>query len=57
LQQVAVKNPSDLEQIKLIREHLSEIAADFQQGKYTIPTRLLGENMPGLSILKKNCSE
>lgn len=53
LQQVIVKNSSDLEQIKLIREHLSEIAVNFKQGKYTSPTKLHGENMPGLSVLKK----
>ncbi len=54
LQQVVVKSPSNFEQIKLIREHLSEISVDFKQGKYTAPTRLHGENMPGLSILKKH---
>lgn len=52
LQQVVVKNSSDSEQIKLIRQHLEEISVDFQQGKYTAPTLLHGENMPGLVALK-----
>lgn len=53
LQQVVVKKASDIEQIKLIREHLAKIAVDFKQGKYTGPTRLHGEKMPGLTRLKK----
>ena len=53
LQQVVVKKSSDSEQIKLIQQHLEEISIDFKQGKYTSPTKLHGENMPGLAVLKK----
>ncbi len=53
LQQVVVKNASDSKQIKLIQQHLEEISIDFKQGKYTSPTKLHGENMPGLAVLKK----
>ena len=52
LQQVVVKNQADHDQIKLIRDHLTEITQDFQQGNYSDPTRLHGENMPGLAALK-----
>lgn len=52
LQQIVVKNPSDRKQIELIRQHLAEISVDFQQEKYTAPTWLHGENMPGLATLK-----
>lgn len=53
LQQVVVKKTSDLEQISLIRQHLSEIASDFKDRKFTDPTRLHGADMPGLATLKK----
>ena len=53
LQQVVVKDQANLEQIRLIREHLSTIAQDFKQGNYSDPARLHGENMPGLAALKK----
>lgn len=47
-----VKNKSDTEQIKLIREHLSEISSEFSQGDYTKPTQVHGKDMPGLARLK-----
>ncbi len=53
LQQVVVKKASNLEQISLIRQHLSEIADDFKHRKFTDPTRLHGADMPGLATLKK----
>lgn len=53
LQQVVVKNLSNTEQIKLIQQHLGEIANKFKQGNFSDPSKLHGDNMPGLAALKK----
>ncbi|MCK4843039.1 MAG: aspartate carbamoyltransferase [Methylococcales bacterium] len=53
LQQVVVINQTNTGQIKLIREHLNEIANKFKQGDFSDPSKLHGENMPGLAMLKK----
>ena len=53
LQQVVVKNQTNTAQIKLIREHLNEIANKFKQGDFSDPSKLHGDNMPGLAMLKK----
>ena len=53
LQQVVVKNQTDTGQIKLIREHLNEIANKFKQGDFSDPSKLHGDNMPGLAVLRK----
>lgn len=53
LQQVVVKNQTATGQIKLIREHLNEIANKFKQGNFSDPSKLHGDNMPGLAMLKK----
>jgi hypothetical protein len=53
IQQVVVKDKANTSQIKLIREHLSKIAQEFKQGDFSNPARIHGENMPGLSVLKK----
>ena len=53
LQQVVVKNQTHTGQIKLIREHLNEIANKFKQGDFSDPSKLHGDNMPGLAMLKK----
>lgn len=53
VQQVIVKAPDDFEQIKLIREHLSQISAEFQHGDYSNPAKIHGNNMPGLAELRK----
>lgn len=52
LQQVVAKDKSDAEQIRSIRAHLSEIAADFTRGDFSKPARIHGESMPGLAELK-----
>jgi hypothetical protein len=52
LQQVIVKDKSDIEQIELIRAHLSEILRDFKRGDFSKPARIHGESMPGLAELK-----
>ena len=53
LQQVVVKNQSNVGQIKLIQQHLNEIANKFKQGDFSDPSKLHGDNMPGLAVLKK----
>lgn len=52
LQQVIVKENTNSEQIKLIRQHLSKISAEFLQGNFSNPVKIHGENMPGLAELK-----
>ncbi len=52
LQQVIAKDSSNVEQIKLIREHLSKISKEFVQGDFSNPAKIHGENMPGLAELK-----
>ncbi len=54
LQQVIVKNESNSEQIKLIREHLAEISKKFKQGDFSDPMTIHGKNMPGLEALKNS---
>ncbi len=49
IQQVVVKNPDNIEQIKLIRTHLAKITREFQQGQFSDPTKIHGSNMPGLT--------
>ena len=51
LQQVIVKDPNDLAQIKLIRTHLSEEAQRFQQGDFHDPAQIHDMTMPGLHEL------
>lgn len=52
VQQVVAKDKSDSEQIRLIREHLSEISIEFRQGDFSRPAQIHGEDMPGLAELK-----
>lgn len=52
IQQVIAKNPLDSEQIRLIREHLSEISTEFRQGDFSKPAQIHGDDMPGLAALK-----
>lgn len=52
IQQVVVKNKSDIEQINLIRTHLSEISNEFKHGNFSNPEKIHGEAMPGLAELK-----
>jgi hypothetical protein len=53
LQQVVVKDISNAEQIKLIRDHLSTISSEFARGDFSDPSTIHGEDMPGLAELKK----
>lgn len=53
VQQVITKDPTNTNQIELIREHLVEIAANFKQRDFSGPIKVHGENMPGLKTLTK----
>lgn len=53
LQQVIAKDSSNIEQIKLIREHLSKISKEFIQGDFSDPAKIHGEGMPGLAELRR----
>jgi hypothetical protein len=52
-QQVITKDSADAEQIRLIREHLAQIAAAFAKGDFSGPTRIHGDAMPGLAAMKQ----
>jgi hypothetical protein len=53
LQQVLVKDAGNVEQIKLIREHLTKIAHEFYQGDFSNSAKIHGDTMPGLDELRK----
>ena len=52
LQTVTSDDPSDAEQVRLIREHLTEEAAGFGKGDYGDPASIHGGEMPGLRELE-----
>lgn len=51
LQQVIANSPADTAQIALIRGHLAEEAARFQQGDFHDPAMIHGNDMAGLHAL------
>ena len=53
LQQVIVKETSNIEQVKLLQGHLSKISREFAQGDFSDPAKIHGEDMPGLAELRK----
>lgn len=57
LQQVLAKDAGDAGQIRLIREHLSHIAARFAQGDFSGPARIHGNAMPGLAAMSAGASQ
>lgn len=52
VQQVVAKKSDDGEQVRLTRLHLQEIREQFLKGDYSGPTRIHGQDMPGLADLK-----
>ncbi len=52
IQQVIAKDTSDTAQIQLIRDHLSEIVEEFEQGDFSKPAHIHGEVMPASAELK-----
>jgi len=57
VQKVLARDPSDTEQILLIRRHLTHEAEKFGRGDYSDPTKLHGADMPGLEELGNNPSK
>lgn len=49
-QQVVAKDPKDALQVRLTREYLQEISAQFAKGDFTGPTHIHGVEMPGCRI-------
>ncbi|CAN5907110.1 hypothetical protein BH11PSE13_BH11PSE13_44600 [soil metagenome] len=52
IQKVVVKKTDDAEQVRLTRLHLQEIRDQFLKGDFSSPTRIHGQDMPGLAELK-----
>jgi hypothetical protein len=52
VQQVIAKDKNDTPQITLIREHLSKIAWEFNQGNFSNPVKIHGDKMAGLEGLR-----
>jgi len=53
LQQIIAKDSSNMHQIQLIREHLTEISDEFQKGDFSKPVKIHDESMPGIKELRK----
>jgi len=53
IQKVIVKDVTNTKQINLVREHLSKILCEFQQGNFSNPAKIHGDTMPGLEALRK----
>jgi hypothetical protein len=52
IQQAVTKDKSDIQQIELIRKHLSEIAQQFAKRDFSGPEHIHGKDMPGLMELR-----
>jgi hypothetical protein len=52
VQKVIAKDPSEVDQIALIRQHLSHEADRFHEGDYSDPATLHGAEMPGLKEIQ-----
>lgn len=53
VQQVKVKDTANVQQIQLIRAHLTKIAHEFKQGNFADPLAIHGEAMPGVKALQQ----
>ena len=51
VQQVIAKKADDTAQVKLVRQHLQEIRAQFLKGDFSGPSHIHGKDMPGLPEL------
>lgn len=52
VEQVIARDPAAADQVALIRQHLQHEAERFQQGNYSDPAALHGDDMPGLKDMK-----
>lgn len=57
VQAVKADDPSDREQIQLIREHLRKEAAAFARGDFGDPEQIHGRDMPGVEELRMSYEE
>lgn len=51
VQTVVALDPTDVEQVQLVREHLEEISVEFAAGRFDDPTTIHGDDMPGVQEL------
>lgn len=51
-QRVVAKKANDAAQVRLMRQHLQEIKAQFLKGDFSGPTQIHGQGMPGLADLQ-----
>jgi hypothetical protein len=56
VQTVVARDETDAEQVRLIREHMTTIAAEFSAGNFSDPAMIHGADMPGLKTLEQNAS-
>lgn len=52
VQKVVAKRAGDAAQVRLVREHLRSLRADFARGDFSGPARIHGDDMPGLAQLR-----
>jgi hypothetical protein len=52
VQKVVAKKADDAAQVKLVREHLHSIRAQFLKGDFSGPSHIHGQDMPGLAELR-----
>jgi len=52
IQRVVAKDPSDVQQIRLVRDHLQSIRAQFAKRDFSSPAKIHGDDMPGLAELR-----
>lgn len=57
VQSVLARDTTDVEQVELIRVHLREITKEFEQGRFTYPVAIHGEEMAGVNTLSENPPE
>lgn len=57
VQTVVADNPSDGDQVTLIRAHLRKEAAAFARGDFGDPEEIHGPGMPGLDVLRSRYDE
>jgi hypothetical protein len=51
-QRVVARKTGDAGQVRLVRQHLREIEAQFRQGDFSAPAHIHGAGMPGLAQLQ-----
>lgn len=57
VQTVTADDPTDVQQVQLVRSHLAEEAERFRQGDFADPAMIHGQDMPGLDALRAHGGE